>query len=320
MTPNANGSSVVRIGFAEIQRSRLISATLHVAAERGGPNVTVGAVVARAGVSRRTFYELFASSEQCLLAAVEHAFECARAYVCQTYDSGVPWSARVRSWLEGLLAFLDEEPAMGRLLIVESLRSGPDALAVRSAAIDSIAAEIDSAHARRHRSISPLIAEGVAGGVLAVLHARLLDTPREPLLELVSPLTAMVVLPYLGATAANRELSGPAPKRRRRDRALTGHAQLDKLPMRLTYSTMLVIAAVGAQPRASNRRIGQLAGIADQGQISKLLQRLARLGLVENAEGRERGAPNAWTLTPLGSELERATSAAIRGGLRPSLC
>jgi hypothetical protein len=65
---------------------------------------------------------------------------------------------------------------------------------------------------------------------------------------------------------------------------------------------------IAEQPGASNREIAEGSGIVDQGQISKLLTRLARLALVENlGGGQERGASNAWHLTPRGAEVERAT-------------
>jgi DNA-binding MarR family transcriptional regulator len=72
---------------------------------------------------------------------------------------------------------------------------------------------------------------------------------------------------------------------------------------------MLVLRAVASQPGASNRQIGRDAGIQDQGQMSKLLARLERLGLIVNgSDGTTRGAPNAWKLTPSGVQIERATN------------
>jgi DNA-binding PadR family transcriptional regulator len=50
--------------------------------------------------------------------------------------------------------------------------------------------------------------------------------------------------------------------------------------------------------------IGDAAGIGDQGQISKLLSRLEKLGLIENTHAyRPKGAANAWTLTERGEAL-----------------
>ena len=61
-------------------------------------------------------------------------------------------------------------------------------------------------------------------------------------------------------------------------------------------------------PDASNREVAAAAGIGDQGQMSKLLARLARLGLIENlGVGQAKGGSNAWRLTADGARLERAT-------------
>ena len=78
--------------------------------------------------------------------------------------------------------------------------------------------------------------------------------------------------------------------------------------MRLTYRTVRVLMVVAEHPRASNREIAQASGIVDQGQISKLLNRLARLELVTNTgEGQLKGGSNAWHLTERGDQVERAT-------------
>ena len=60
---------------------------------------------------------------------------------------------------------------------------------------------------------------------------------------------------------------------------------LEEVPMRLTYRTARVLECIGEQPLASNRLIADRAGIADPGQISKLLRRLERPGLVVNSAG-----------------------------------
>ncbi len=76
---------------------------------------------------------------------------------------------------------------------------------------------------------------------------------------------------------------------------------------RVPYRTARVLAAIAAAPASSNFEISVGAGIKDQGQISKLLARLAQLGLVENtAPGRSMGTANAWRLTPSGRRLEAA--------------
>jgi hypothetical protein len=75
--------------------------------------------------------------------------------------------------------------------------------------------------------------------------------------------------------------------------------------LRVTYRTARVLEGVGRQPGASNCQAGEYAGIPDPGQISKLLARLQRLGLLEShgAGGRAKGVPNSWALTATGLQV-----------------
>ncbi|MGA9305249.1 MAG: hypothetical protein WBW31_07600, partial [Candidatus Sulfotelmatobacter sp.] len=59
-------------------------------------------------------------------------------------------------------------------------------------------------------------------------------------------------------------------------------------------------------PGASNRQVGVDADVPDQGQISKLLARLERLGLVANVGASAAGSANAWRLTERGRAVHRA--------------
>jgi DNA-binding MarR family transcriptional regulator len=79
------------------------------------------------------------------------------------------------------------------------------------------------------------------------------------------------------------------------------------LDFRLTVRTQMVLAAVaqlsgqGSDP--SNREVADAAGIADQGQTSRLLARLEGLGLLQNTGGQTQGVPNAWQLTQQGRQI-----------------
>jgi AcrR family transcriptional regulator len=293
---------------SEIQRQRLLAGMAEVAAEHGVGAVTVAHIVARSGVSRRTFYELFSDREDCLLAALDQAIARAVAAVVPAYDTDSRWRERIRVALGSLLGFFDEEPATARLCIVESLGAGHLALERRTRVVRVLIAAIDEgrSEARAGKQAPSLTAEGVVGAVLAVLHARLVEPNRKPLSPLTPALMSMIVYPYLGQAAAERELSKPAPQIQTKKRPHTTDP-LDGLHMRLTYRTVRVLAAIAANPRASNRGVATAAGIDDQGQISKLLTRLQNLGLIHNeGRGQPRGAPNAWGLTARGQEVERS--------------
>ena len=295
--------------MAQIQRARILDAMIEACRERGAGRVTVGHVISRAGVSRRTFYELFADREACFLAAFDEALERASRRVREIYDPAAKWRVRIRAALTALLELFDDEPATGGLLVVESLLAGPAALERRSRLLAGMIAEIDAGRAEARRSggeVTALTGEGVVGAALSIVQARLSEEDTGPLRTLVNPLMAMIVLPYLGTAASGQELARPLAPRRPVP-ARRSAEPLRDLELRLTYRTVMVLRAVGQQPGASNRQVGIAAGISDQGQISKLLRRLERLRLVRNdGVGQARGMPNAWTLTSRGEEIVRA--------------
>lgn len=294
-----------RLRLADIQRTRILAATIDVCAERGATGVTVSEVVERAGVSRRTFYELFSDVSQCTVAALDHCVQAGAEHVLPAYGSSGRWRVRVRAGLIATLAFLDEEPAMARVLVVESLAAGPEVLARRTHVVAQMAGAIEAGREEagaRVAGLPDLLGEWVVGAVLSVLHTRLAAGHKGKLLSLAGPLMSLIVLPYLGPAAARAELDrlvqAPPPARAREDKPLRD------LNLRVTYRTLRVLVAVAEHPGSSNRQVGRLAGTDDQGQISKLLARLQRRGLVENVRSLAlRGAPNAWRLTAEGRQL-----------------
>jgi AcrR family transcriptional regulator len=319
LTRSANGLTVPSNGLGrerviDIQRARMLAAMFDVVFERGAANASVAHVVARSGVSRRTFYELFADREDCFLAAFDEAVAHASESVLDAYETQSGWRERIRASLAALLQFLDDQPAMARLLVVEVLGAGPRALEHRTRVLEQVIVAMDRGRVEAKpgkpgKEPPPLAAEGVVGAVFSVIHTRILDERSEPLLGLTGALMGMIVLPYLGAVAAQREIARPAPKRNTASRRAVEDPLRD-LEMRLTYRTVRVLMAIaaldGQGSGPSNRQVAQAAGVSDQGQMSKLLARLQHLGLIENAGTHSaRGEPNAWTLTPTGHRIEQ---------------
>ncbi len=304
-------SGFPRVHVTEIQRARMLAAAIETVGDVGYSRMTVAQVIGRARVSRKTFYDVFSDSEDCFMAAFDESIEQARGPVEQAYRGESCWRDGVRAALARILLLMDDEPVIARLCLVEALGAGDRVLEHRAQLLDELAGVIDRGRdaAPSNREPPVLTAEGVVGAVFAVLHARLLEDGPELLSGLLGELMGIIVLPYLGTRAAVRELDAPAAAAtgRRRPRSDRGDP-LDGLNMRLTYRTVRVLAAIGEHPGASNREIAERSGISDQGQISKLLGRLARLDLVLNVgDGQERGASNAWQLTTRGAQVERAT-------------
>jgi AcrR family transcriptional regulator/DNA-binding MarR family transcriptional regulator len=296
----------------------MIAAMVELAAELGVGKLSVSAVVTRSGVSRRTFYEVFTDVRECLMATLEDSLEHARSYVRAVDEPSATWRERTRVTLHALLCFAEDEPAHARLLVVEAPGAGVEALERRAQVLGELIDAVDAGRtgAGRNAALTSLTAEGLVGSVLAVVHARLVGSSNPGLAELTNPLMSMIALPYLGAAVARKELERPLPKRRcPPTQSFEGASRLNDLPMRITYRTMRVLNVIAAQPGASNRQIGVAAGMVDQGQVSKLLQRLDRLELIMNRwAGQERGMANQWQLTPTGEEIVRATRNSGKAG------
>jgi AcrR family transcriptional regulator len=299
---------------SEVQHARILGAFAEVARERGIAAVTVTHVVARAGVSRRTFYNLFEDRTACFVAVLDDAVARLERIVTRAWRSEARWIDKVRAGLLALLAFWDEQPVLANVCVVQSVAGGSEILAWRAGVMAALVDAVDQGreHARG-TSPSPLVAEGLVGAVLAIVHARLLESEAPCLVELLNPLMELIVLPYLGPAVAGREASRPAPSRPEPELAGgthedSGDPRVADLDMRVTYRTLRVLSAIGEQPGANNREVGARAEISDQGQISKLLRRLEGLGLVANTgEGQRRGAANSWWLTAQGTSLRRVS-------------
>lgn len=311
--PVRRGATSARVQVAEMQRSRLLSAAVVTVEELGWSGASVAHITSRARVSRRTFYDLFGNREDCLLAVFEEIVGRIEGELRALDLDGLSWRERVRTGLWTILCFLDREPLLARLCITRTLQGGPRVFARREEILARLAAVLDEGRhdSDKARACPPLTAEGLVGAVFSIVHARLMRDDHQPLIGLLGELMGMIVLPYLGPAVARRERDRstpprPAPNGSGASGAPTEQDPLLGVPMRLTYRTARVLATIAECPGISNRVVGELAGVPDQGQISKLLARLERLGLTaKTGDGHSKGESNAWSLTPLGLQVAR---------------
>ncbi len=120
-----------RVRVSRMQRARLLAAATVSIAELGYARASVAHITARARVSRRTFYDLFASREECLIAVMQGALEQVGSEIAVLELAGLGWRERVRSGLFVILSFLDREPLLARVCVVQALQGAPRVLAWR---------------------------------------------------------------------------------------------------------------------------------------------------------------------------------------------
>ncbi len=305
-----------RTRVGEIQRSRLLAGAVAVIDELGYPGATVGRIAGRARLSRRTFYQMFANGDECFAAVLDELVATVVGELAAAGLEGLSWRERLRGGLLAILVCLDREPALARVCVVQALRAGPQVMRRREDLLARLVAAVDEGRegGARGEGLTAVTAEGLVGAAFAIVYSRLSRRDGEPLAGLLGELMGMIVLPYLGPAAARRERIRPAPVLppvSAGARAVVPRGARDPLAdvnLRLTHRTARVLEGIaelsgrGADP--SNREVATFAGVSDPGQISKLLRRLERLGLLSNTgAGHAKGAPNAWALTDKGQRV-----------------
>jgi AcrR family transcriptional regulator len=258
-------------------------------------------VATRSGVQERVFFEDFGDERACLRAVFEKGLERLSRTVGEAAGREGCWLDRLRAGLVAFLGFLDDEPAWGRLLILD--RSVTDAmvgLGSQLRVLSVLTSLLDNGAPQPTRElIEPMLtSEFVVGGAISVIRSQMLKDDGAVLVELAPALMSFIVRPFLGQAAAQAELSGA--------RACDQSTPRITLPVRTTHRTVAVLRAIAQAPRSSNRQIADIAGLADEGQTSKLLARLCERGVIENlGRGQSFGEPNAWLLTSYGQRVLR---------------
>jgi len=139
----------------ESQRGRMLAAMATAVGEKGYGAVAVADVIARAGVSRRTFYEHFDNKEECFLAAYDAGVESMLAAIDDAIGAAASDGplAIARAGTARYLETLAANPAFARTFLVEVLAAGPRALERRAAVHARFAEQLAVVH-RAARSAS----------------------------------------------------------------------------------------------------------------------------------------------------------------------
>lgn len=176
---------------AQEHRRRAVEAVASVVAERGYHEARVADVIAEAGMSRRTFYELFSNLEECFLAAydVVHADAMDRIPTACA-DTRAEWARQLEASLRDLMAYVTEHPDLARLFVVESLAAGPSGLVRHERTMRAFTRRLAASHPPA--PISELRFEAGIGALHRIVHARIVDGRVDELPALVGELSAMV--------------------------------------------------------------------------------------------------------------------------------
>jgi len=191
---------IPRAVVEEVQRGRLLDALAEVISEEGYLDTTVHKILKRAGISRRTYYELFKDKEDCFLAAYDEAAEHVVKLVRQACAEGGSPERRIENGLRAMLEFGEDEPQVARMCIVEVMAAGANARERRTQTMEQLTQLVAAVLAERYadKDEALLRARVLTGGV----HEMVYDALARGQVEGISELAGEVVASYVSPSEA----------------------------------------------------------------------------------------------------------------------
>jgi AcrR family transcriptional regulator len=189
---------------AEHQRVRILDATTHSVAEQGYADTTVGQIVTRARVSRRTFYDHFDGKEHAFLVTLGASVECMAAAVRNGYgEEGRPWEERMAGALTEFARLLVEWPDTAIFCFVEVGAAGPDAEARRGDGMAMCADALRQACAQRgSEAPDGIAAELAVGGMFELVRTSMAARDPEAVARELPAVSRALLGPLVGTRCA----------------------------------------------------------------------------------------------------------------------
>ncbi len=188
------------------QRERMLLATADLVAERGYQKTTIELIAKSSRVALVTFYEHFASKEECFLAAFDENVAGAKEVFAELLDPEQAWQEQISTGLELFLEMVVKEPARAKLCIVEAQAAGTASLVRYQAMLESVAPKL-----REGREFNPRASRlpdglevAIAGGIAWLVHQRLIADDVEDLMALLPEMLQVTLTPYVGEVEAGR--------------------------------------------------------------------------------------------------------------------
>ena len=180
------------------QRLRLALAMIDAVGEHGYHETRVADVIARAGVSRKTFYELFDNKQDCLLATFDLISGEALRRVETAYRDAKGWPGRVEAAIGAWLAAALENPGALRLSLLEIPAAGPAGIERRERSILHFERFLRDTLvlAPGEGAVSDVALKAIVGGLNRVLYGRVLRGEATELLALVPDLASWAASYY----------------------------------------------------------------------------------------------------------------------------
>jgi AcrR family transcriptional regulator len=186
------------------QRERLFKATVDLVAKRGYRNTSIDHIVKAARVGYVAFYDLFEGKEDCFLAAFDRIVAETTEALTAAIATETDWPRQIAAALACVLDLIVADPKRARIALVEVQAAGPAAYARYEEAVDRTVPKLREGRAFNPDTgeLSSTLEEAVLGGILWVIHQRLVKGEFEQADALLEETIQIALSPYLGDAEA----------------------------------------------------------------------------------------------------------------------
>ncbi len=186
-------------------RTRLLQNALRLAVAGDFRDLTAPQIAEEADVSIDAFFELFADTSECFLAALDMLGDDLLTIAAMPDHGAAEWPQAARRAIEELLRYLADHPLYAQTLVREAFTAGPDAV-TRTLELAREVATLLTAGAPARADLG-LTIEGIAGAIWHTIRCQVAGGRIQLLPALSDYLAYIVLAPFIGADAAAEALS-----------------------------------------------------------------------------------------------------------------
>ena len=226
LTGRLKGMTPERVAW--YQRARIQAALIDAVAQRSFTDSTVAELVESAAVSKTTFYEHFASKEDCFLQTYDDIITRVAERVSRACGGAGEPSERLRAALTAFVDVVVDEPAAGKLALIDVLSVGASGIARHEAGLETFEKLVGRV-LLESPSAPPPPAEtitAIAGGIRGIVYRKMRAGALDSLPDLVDLLAAWI-LNFQAPDSAIVARATEAAAQPRSEAAAGGSTQLD---------------------------------------------------------------------------------------------
>jgi AcrR family transcriptional regulator len=166
---------------------------------RGYDRTTISRVLASADVQEAVFNEHFQDKHDCFIQSLDELIRGVEHAALERFRDTAPWPEQVRLGLHSLLDALARHPAGARVAFVEMLGASPSACERGRAALALFTSLMEEgrAYVADTERLPAHTSEAIVGGIVSIVHRRVLQGDLAELPALHADLTYFALLPYL---------------------------------------------------------------------------------------------------------------------------